>query len=89
MSKIPDSQETLAQFNSLIAEILQGGPGRARYQKWEIEILLDIESCKLDADTAAGILLEFQDAVQLQIKQGVEPSLRLSDFLRDRNRLSK
>ena len=89
MAKVPDSQETLAQFNRLIEELLQGGPSRGRYQKWEIEILLDIESCNLDSKSAARILPEFQEEVQRKIKQGARRVLKLSDFLRDKNRISK
>ena len=42
-----DSEVLLTQCNKLIAELLKGSIGRNTFRPWEIEILLDIETCNL------------------------------------------
>ncbi|MSV34057.1 MAG: hypothetical protein EXQ47_00455 [Bryobacterales bacterium] len=44
---LPDSEAVLAQFNRLIQELLRGNMQRNTFWPWEIELLLDIESCSL------------------------------------------
>jgi len=43
----PQNASVLVQFNRLIEELLSGSIQRGGFQPWEIEILLDIESCDL------------------------------------------
>ena len=43
-----DSEAILARFNKLVSDLLRGTMNRNTFQPWEIEILLDIESCNLE-----------------------------------------
>lgn len=76
---LPDSDAVLAQFNRLIQELLRGSMRRNTFRPWEIELLLDIESCKLreQRDT----LKRYQRAVQRQMDKGAPLPMKLSEYL--------
>jgi hypothetical protein len=38
-----DSDQILLRFNRLIRELLQGGTRREWFQRWKVELLLDIQ----------------------------------------------
>lgn len=80
--KNTDADNTLAQFNLLIEQILDGGAGRSKYQRWEIDLLLDIESCHLDGATVATVLRQYQRAVRDEMKNGAIFPLTLSQYLK-------
>ena len=44
---LPDSDAILAQFNRLMQELISGTFRRNSFRPWEIELLLDLESCEL------------------------------------------
>lgn len=82
MRKISDSERTLAHFNLLIEEVLQGWSSRSRYQPWEIDLLLDIESCNLDRARAVKILPRYREAVRREMENGARLPLKLSQYLK-------
>jgi hypothetical protein len=84
MPGISDNAKTLTQFNRLIEEILRGGSGRSRFQPWEIDILLDIESCGLDGESAVDILPQYRNAVELEMSEGRRFPFKLSEYLETR-----
>jgi len=86
MSEFPDSDAILAQFNLLMGELLQGGMRRGRFRPWEIEILLDFESCTLRGAARREVLGEYQNAVQAEFLQGAHLPLRFSEYLERRER---
>jgi hypothetical protein len=81
MPNEPDSDEILAQFNLLIDAILQDTKGRSVYQPWEIDLLLDIDSCGMDGRFVSVILIQYQKAVQLALKSGARMPPKLSQYL--------
>jgi hypothetical protein len=76
-----DPEDTLAQFNRLIRELLKGQIARNTFRPWEVELLLDIESCGLREASRETILCRYQKAVQRQLLRGVEQPMKLSEFL--------
>ncbi len=82
MPQDSDIGSTLAQFNLLIEQILAGEVGRSRYQPWEIDLLLDIESCNLNGAAVAPILRQYQKAVRDEMENGAGVPLTLSQYLR-------
>ncbi len=76
-----DPEDTLAQFNRLIRELLKGQIVRNTFQPWEVELLLDIESCGLRESSREAILRRYQKTVQRQLLRGVEQPMKLSAFL--------
>lgn len=85
-----DADALLHQFNKLMAELLRGTLTRNTFRPWEIELLLDIESCNLRDGNRREILRRYQKAVQRQVDRGSTSLLKLSEYLdaqRERARL--
>lgn len=78
---IPDADAVLAQFNRLIQEVLRGNMHRTTFRPWEVEILLDIESCGLRDAARRETLRRYQRAVQRQMEKGGGSPLKLSEYL--------
>ncbi len=81
-----DPEAVLAQFNKLIQELLRGCITRNTFRPWEIEILLDIESCDLRDAARRETLRRYQRAVQRNIEKGARRPLKLSEYLEQRSR---
>ena len=78
---LPDSDAVLAQFNRLIQELLRGNMHRNTCRPWEIELLLDIESCNLRESSKRETLRRYQKAVQRHMDKGARLPLKLSEYL--------
>ena len=78
---LPDSDAVLAQFNRLIQELLRGNMHRNTFRPWEVELLLDIESCNLRESSKRETLRRYQKAVQRQMEKGARLPLKLSEYL--------
>ena len=76
-----DSEVLLNQFNKLIAELLKGSIGRNTFRPWEIEILLDIETCNLRDGNKKETLRRYQRSVQRQMEKGASSPMKLSEYL--------
>jgi hypothetical protein len=81
MPELPDSDAVLAQFNRLMKELLDGNSRRNAFQPWEIDILLNIESCDLGTASRRVVLRRYQNAVQRQMEKGARLPLKLSEYL--------
>jgi hypothetical protein len=81
MPDLPDSDAVLAQFNRLIQELLRGNMTRNTFRPWEIEVLLDIESCNLRDASRRETLRRYQRAVQRHMEKGARLPLKLSEYL--------
>lgn len=80
----------LSQFNSLIQEVACGQMHRHIFEPWELEVLLDIESCCVRQSSRAGLLRRYQRAATNQANAGGADLLKFSDFLADqRNRRTR
>jgi hypothetical protein len=78
---LPDSDAVLAQFNRLIQELLRGNMHRNTFRPWEIELLLDIETCNLRETNKRDTLKRYQKAVQRHMEKGARLPLKLSEYL--------
>jgi hypothetical protein len=76
----------LAQFNSLIQEVSSGQMHRNVFEPWELELLLDIESCCVRQSSRAGLLRRYQRAATNRANTGATPILRFSEFLADQRK---
>jgi hypothetical protein len=79
--QLPDSDAVLAQFNRLIQELLRGNMQRNTFRPWEVELLLDIESCNLRESSKRETLRRYQKAVQRHMEKGARLPLKLSEYL--------
>lgn len=83
-------QNTLAQFNNLIQEVASGQMNRHLFEPWELELLLDIESCCVRQSSRAGLLRRYQRAAANRADAGYVPLMKFSEFLSDqRNRRNR
>jgi hypothetical protein len=71
----------LSRFNRLMGELMRGFISRNVFQPWEVDLLLDIESCPLDRRRRLDILRQYQRAVERQLDTGPGPPMKLSVFL--------
>jgi hypothetical protein len=78
---LPDSDTVLAQFNRLIQDLLRGNMHRNTFRPWEVELLLDIESCGLRDAARRETLRRYQRAVQRHMEKGARLPLKLSEYL--------
>lgn len=78
----------LNRFRRLMAELQSGKSQRNQFEPWEIEILLDLENCRIDRRQWPAVLRQYTKAVERQIEGGASPPMKLSHFLllRSRNR---
>jgi hypothetical protein len=71
----------LNRFNRLMRELMRGVITRNVFQPWEIDLLLDIETCPLDRRRRLEVMRQYQKAVERQLDTGPGPPLKLSAFL--------
>ncbi|HEU0119683.1 MAG TPA: hypothetical protein VFQ91_04100 [Bryobacteraceae bacterium] len=76
-----DSDTILNQFNRLMNELLRGKLVRNTFRPWEIEILLDIQTCDLRDGQKRETLRRYQRAVQRQMEKGAKEPMKLSAYL--------
>jgi hypothetical protein len=76
----------LRQFNRLIQELLRGSLNRNTFQPWEIEILLDIDSCDLGDANRRELLKRYQKAANRYFERGGRTLLKLSEYLAKKHR---
>lgn len=77
----------LHQFNRLIQDLLRGRLNRNTFQPWEVEILLDIESCDLSNMNKRELLQRYQKAANRYVERGGRTLLKLSEYLAGKHRL--
>ena len=83
-----DAETLLNQFNRLVQELLRGTMARNTFRPWEIEILLDIETCQLKDGQKRETMRRYQRAVQRQMEKGATTPMKLSEYL-EANRLKR
>jgi hypothetical protein len=71
----------LNRFNRLMTELLRGAIVRNTFQPWEVEILLDMDTCGLTPRKRHEILRQYQKAVRRQLETGPGPPMKLSQYL--------
>lgn len=71
----------LRRFNKLIQELLGGRLNRNTFHPWEIEILLDIDSCNLGNLNRRELLKRYQKAANKYVERGGRTLLKLSEYL--------
>jgi hypothetical protein len=76
----------LNRFNRLMGDVMLGSIGRNSFQPWEVEILLDLETCLLDRRRRTDIVCQYRKAVERQMQVGPGPPMKLSEFLEIRAR---
>jgi hypothetical protein len=84
--EITERELMLNRFRKLLSEITRGVSSRNTFLPWEVEILLDLETCDVFARRRPETLRQYERAVERQLERGPGPPMKLSDFLALRNR---
>ncbi|HUK15508.1 MAG TPA: hypothetical protein VLW65_03810 [Bryobacteraceae bacterium] len=71
----------LNRFRRLVSELMRGEMARNSFQPWEVDILLDVESCSVESRQRLEILRRYEKAVEKQMETGPGPPMKLSEFL--------
>lgn len=75
-----DASTLVLRFNRLMRDLRTGTPSRNSYDPWEVELLLDLDSCRLPAANRARLLNRYQRAARRRLERGAGP-LKLSEYL--------
>jgi hypothetical protein len=78
---VEDGEGLLTRFNRLMKDLENGGTSRTCFRGWEIDLLLDFQTCGLDGSDRRKILQRYQKAVQRGIEKGAQRPLKLSEYL--------
>lgn len=54
----------LGDLNRLVQELLCGGPRRSIFTAWEMDFLLDMETCRIRKTSRQNLLRRYQRAAQ-------------------------
>jgi hypothetical protein len=75
------SEATLTRFNRLMTELLRSSIHRNTFNRWEIDILLDIQACAMSDSSKRLYLRRYQKAVQRRLLRGQVAPLLFSEYL--------
>jgi len=73
------------RFLRLMSDLRRGLRGRNSFQPWEVDILLDFETCQLEKKHRNQLLKQWERAVERQIDLGHGPPMKLSQYLQSRS----
>lgn len=76
-----DATHLLPRFNQLLSDVENGATNRNSFRPWEVELLVDMQSCQLGSDRKR-VLQRYRKAVQRSLEQGAARPLKLSEYLR-------
>lgn len=74
----------LNRFRRLMDDLSRDSVTRNCFQRWEIDLLLDIQTCELAPSTRREVLVQYRRAVERQFNKGADAPLKLSEFLDQR-----
>ncbi len=73
----------LGRFRRLMSDVMRGLPSRNVFQRWEVELLLDLDNCDLRR-RRLETLRSYQRAVEKRMEQQLAPPFKLSEYLHGR-----
>jgi hypothetical protein len=79
----------LTSLNRLVHEIIDGSVRRHTFSQWELELLLDLQTCRVRKSARPELLRRYVRAVQQHFSEGSLAPLRLSAFLDNENQRSR
>lgn len=89
MTETKLERSELTSINQLVHEIIGGTVRRHTFTQWELELLLDLQTCGLRRGARSEMLRRYVRAVQQHFSTGAMDPLRLSAFLDRENAHSR
>jgi hypothetical protein len=71
----------LMSFSQLVQEMIGGAVGRHTFSEWELELLLDLQSCRIRKSARPNLLRHYLKAVHQGFAEGASSPLRLASFV--------
>ncbi len=75
-----DPSQMAVRFKRLMHELADGSPARTSFRPWEIELLLDFQSCDLRGPLRRRVLRRYTRAALKGLDRGAG-LLKLSEYL--------
>jgi hypothetical protein len=79
----------MTALHQLVQDIIGGSMRRNTFSQWELELLLDLQTCGIRKGSRTETLRRYLRAVQQHYAQGARGPLRLSAFLDRENGKSR
>ena len=89
MTESKQEQSGLTALHQLVQEIIGGSVRRNTFSQWELELLLDLQTCRIRKGARSEMLRRYLRAVQKHYAQGAVGPLRLAVFLESENQRSR
>lgn len=81
-----EQEIVLGHFNRLIQELMRGSISRNTFQPWEVELILDIDACRVRESKRLETLRRYQTSVRRQIERGSPQIQKFSEYLAKQRR---
>lgn len=85
MAENERNQEEMTALHQLVRDIIGGAVRRNTFTQWELELLLDLQTCQIRKGSRPELLRRYVRAVQQHFAQGAMAPLRLAAFLDQEN----
>jgi hypothetical protein len=82
---IVELERMRSRFLRLMVAVRKGLMARTTFEPWEVGLLLDLETCKLERKRRKQLLDQYERAVQRQMDVGPGPPMKLSEYLQSRS----
>ncbi len=79
----------LSSLHQLVQDIIGGSARRHTFTQWELELLLDLQLCRVRKSARPEVLRRYLKAVHQHYAKGAMGPLRLSAFLEAENARSR
>lgn len=89
MGESKTEQLEMTALHQLVQDIIGGSVRRNTFSQWELELLLDLQTCGIRKGSRSETLRRYIRAVQQHYAQGAVGPLRLSTFLDRENQKSR
>ncbi|MGI8960440.1 MAG: hypothetical protein ACR2IV_11890 [Bryobacteraceae bacterium] len=86
MTGTPSERSDFVSFNQLVQELISGTVQRHVFTQWELELLLDLQTCAIRKCSRADVLRRYLKAVQQHFNENASTLLRLSAFVEQEGR---
>ncbi|MBV9301536.1 MAG: hypothetical protein JOY62_17335 [Acidobacteriaceae bacterium] len=81
MTRAGSERPNFVSFSQLVQELISGTVDRHVFTQWELELLLDLQTCAVRKSARPDVLRRYLKAVQQNFSQDASAPLRLSAFL--------
>lgn len=89
MAETRAERSDLTSLSRFVQEIIGGSVRRHTFTQWELELLLDLQMCRVRKSARSELLRRYIKAVQQHYSTGALAPLRLSAFLDGENQRSR